>query len=690
MRYPETKKGDVAEDFHGTKVEDPYRWLEDLDSSETANWIEDQNRVTSEYLSAIPMRDKVKERLTELWDFERFGVPFHRNGRYFFLKNNGLQNHFVLYVLDALEGEPRVLLDPNSWSEDGTVALLEAVPSEDGRYMAYSRSTAGTDWQEWKVQDIEAGEDLADDIKWVKFSSAAWTADSVGFFYSRYDEPSGDIKLEDATYFQKLFFHRVGTDQSDDVLVYKRDDQKEWGFRSIVSEDGRYLIIHVTQGTDPKNGLFYKTLDDEAGEVVEFMSDFDASYQFVGNDGPVFWLLTDLDAPLGRLIAIDVSEPDKTPRELIGEADDKLEFVTCIGDRFFAGYLKDARSVVKVFDLNGRFESEIHLPGLGTVSGFGDPDLTGPPPRRTDKEAFYIFSSFTDPGSVYRYDIASGTSELFLRSDLGVGTSELETNQIFYESKDGTRVPLFVVHKKGITLDGNNPTLLYGYGGFNIPMAPQFTTPNLLWLKSGGVFAQACLRGGGEYGEKWHQAGAKHNKQNVFDDFISAAKWLISNGYTSQSKLGIMGGSNGGLLVGACLVQEPDLFGAAIPSRGVLDMLRFHKSTIGWAWTADYGTPDDPEDFKHLYAYSPLHNVKEGIDYPPTLIVTADHDDRVVPSHSFKFAAALQAAQGGPAPVLIRVETKAGHGLGTPTSKLIEEAADVRSFLAHQLGLEIS
>jgi prolyl oligopeptidase len=680
LEYPESKKLDVVEDFHGTKVEDPYKWLEDLDSPETKEWIDRQNKLTFDYLSKIPHREKIRQRLTELWDYEKYGIPFHRSGSYFLMRNDGLQNHYVLYQSDSLEGEPKVLLDPNSWSEDGTISLQGFSVTEDGRYMAYGRSTSGTDWSEWKILDIDTGKEFDELLKWIKFSSASWKKDGSGFYYNRYDEPTGDTKLDDINYFQKLYFHEVGTDQSRDRLIYKREDHKDWRFGAQVTEDGEFLIMGIWIGTDPKNMVLYQKLNSENDGFEQLIDDFEAQFVFLGNDGAAFWFRTDLDAPRGRVIAIDITKPGRaTWKEVIPESKDTLQFVSLVGDRFIAGYLHDAHTLVKVFGLDGSFERDVDLPGLGTAGGFGG--------RRSDDETFYMFTSFTEPGAIYRYEVSSGKSSLFKKSEAQVNPEDFETRQVFYKSKDGTSVPMFIVHRKG--LKGPAPTILHGYGGFNIPMVPGFSLVNYLWMQMGGIYAQACLRGGGEYGEEWHQAGSKHSRQNVYDDFISAGEWLIENGYTSSSKLAIQGGSNGGLLVGASLNQRPDVFGAAAPSRGVMDMLHFHKSTIGWAWTSDYGSPDEPEDFKHLYAYSPLHNVKEGTNYPPTLITTADHDDRVVPYHSFKYAAALQAAQGGEAPILIRIETSAGHGMGTPTTKLIQEAADVRSFLAHVLGLEV-
>ncbi|MFS8830176.1 prolyl oligopeptidase family serine peptidase, partial [Synechococcus sp. R8-2] len=547
-----------------------------------------------------------------------------------------------------------------------------------GRYLAYGLSCSGSDWQEWKVRDIETGEDLPDHLRWVKFSGASWTLDGQGFFYSRYDEPAPGSEYESANYFQKLYYHRLGTSQSEDVLVYHRPDQKEWGFAGGVTEDGNYLIISVWRGTDPKNLIFYKDLRDPQSPVVELIREFEAEYSFVGNDGSRFWLLTDCQAPRRRLVAIDLEQPDQV-QEVIPEAEETLQGVSLINNQFVAFYLKDAHTQIKTFALDGTYLGEIPLPGLGSASGFGG--------KRYDTETFYTFTSFTTPPTIYRYDFTSGTSTLFRQPQVDFDPQAYEVQQVFYTSKDGTRIPMFLVHRRGLTRTGDHPTLLYGYGGFGISLTPSFSVGLVAWLEMGGVYAQPNLRGGGEYGEEWHQAGTKLNKQKVFDDFIAAAEWLIAHGYTNPAKLAISGGSNGGLLVGACLVQRPELFAAALPAVGVFDMLRFHKFTIGWAWISEYGSPENPEEFKALYAYSPLHNLKPGTAYPATLITTADHDDRVVPAHSFKFAAALQAAQGGSQPILIRIDTKAGHGAGKPTSKLIEEAADRWAFLVQVLGI---
>lgn len=678
LKYPETQKVNQIDIYHGVEVADPYRWLEDPDSAETKAWVEAQNQVTFNYLSQIPQREEIKHRLTQVWDYEKYGIPFKRGDRYFYYKNDGLQNQNVLYVLNSLDDEPRVLIDPNLLSADGTVSLSGVAISKDGNLMAYALSYSGSDWKEWHVRNIATGEDLPDHIKWSKFSGASWTHDHQGFFYSRYDEPNPETKHEDVNYYHKLFYHKIGTDQSQDILVYHRPDQKEWGFSGVVSEDGRYLIISVWLGTDPKNLLFYKDLTVPNGEVVELISEFKAQYSFIDNDGSVFWIETDLDAPRGRVIAIDITQGNQT--EIIPEQAETLQGVSVVNHQFVAAYLKDAHSQIKIFNLDGSWVRDVVLPGLGSAGGFeGD---------RADTETFYSFTSFTTPTTIYRYNMLTGESSVFRQPQVDFNPADYESKQVFYHSKDGTRIPMFITHKKGIELNGNNPTYLYGYGGFNISLTPSFSVSQLVWMEYGGILAIPNLRGGGEYGEEWHQAGTKLNKQNVFDDFIAAAEWLIANKYTCREKLAIGGGSNGGLLVAACLTQRPDLFAAVLPAVGVLDMLRFHKFTIGWAWCSDYGSPENPEEFKALYAYSPLHNLKPGTHYPATLITTADHDDRVVPAHSFKFAAALQAAQAGEAPILIRIETKAGHGADKPTTKIIEEVADKWAFLFRVLGME--
>jgi prolyl oligopeptidase len=680
--YPQAAKFEQVDDYHGTLVADPYRWLEDPDSEETTAWVEAENEVTFAYLEAIPARERIKERLTQLWNYEKYGVPFKKGERYFYFKNDGLQNQSVLYTLTALTGEPTVLLDPNTLSEDGTVALAGLSISEDGKFLAYSLSTSGSDWQEWKVRDVESGQDLADHLKWVKFSGASWTQDSRGFFYSRYDEPNDTTKHQEANYFQKLFYHRLGAPQAEDVLVYERLDEKEWGFSGEVTEDGTYLIISVWKGTDSKNLVFYKDLSSADAGVIELINTFEANYSFIEHEDTLFWFQTDLEAPRGRVITIDISQPERENwKEVIPQAAETLGGVSVLNHQFVVSYLKDAHTQIKIFSLEGSFEHEVALPGLGSAGGFSG--------KKHDTETFYSFTGFTTPNTIYRYDMVRDQSTIFREPKVEFNPEDYQTKQVFYKSKDGTQIPMFITHKKGLKLDGQNPTYLYGYGGFNASLTPGFSVSNLVWMEMGGVYALPNLRGGGEYGEDWHQAGTKLKKQNVFDDFIAAAEWLIAHQYTAPAKLAIGGGSNGGLLVGACMAQRPDLFGAALPAVGVMDMLRFQKFTIGWAWVAEYGSSENAEEFKALYAYSPLHNLKPGTAYPATLITTADHDDRVVPAHSFKFAAALQETHKGEAPVLIRIETKAGHGAGKPTTKVIEEAADRWAFLVRTLGMAV-
>jgi len=681
MTYPPARKSDQTDDYHGVKVADPYRWLEDLDSQETRGWVEAENRLAFGYLKEIPAVEKIKERLTKLWNYERFGVPFKEGNRYFYTRNTGLQNQGVLYSVASLADQPKLLLDPNTLSADGTVALSGLSISHDGKLMAYSLSASGSDWQEWKVRDVESGKDTNDDLKWVKFSGASWTPDSKGFFYSRYDEPK-ENSLKGTNYFQKLYYHQLGTEQAADVLVYERPDQKEWLFGGNVTDDGRYLIINISEGTDVKNRVYYKDRQANDAPVVKLLDGFDAAYNFIDNDGPVFWFQTDLDAPRGKILQIDIRNPERTNwKVIVPEAAETLQGVSFVNHMFVADYLKDAHAQFKIYDRNGKFVREVEFPGIGAASGFAG--------KAKDRETFYAFTSFTTPTTIYRYDMVTGKSSVFRQPKVDFNPNDYETKQVFYKSKDGTRVPMFITHKKGLKLDGSNPTYLYGYGGFDISLTPAFSVGNLVWMEMGGVYAQPNLRGGGEYGEEWHKGGMKAKKQNVFDDFIAAAEWLIDNKYTSTPKLSIAGASNGGLLVGAALTQRPDLFGAALPGVGVMDMLRFQKFTIGWAWVSDYGSSDNADDFKTLYAYSPLHNIKPGTVYPPTLITTADHDDRVWPGHSFKFAATLQAAQAGPAPILIRIETKAGHGAGKPTTKIIEELADQWGFLVRVMDMNV-
>jgi prolyl oligopeptidase len=678
--YPVARKSDQVDDYHGVKVADPYRWLEDLDSDETRSWVEAENKLSFGFLAAIPARSILKDRLTKLWNYEKYGVPFKEGNRYFYLRNSGLQNQSVLYTVTSLEAVPQVLLDPNTLSTDGTVAVSGMQVSDDGKSLAYSLSSSGSDWQEWKVRDVQTGKDLSDDLKWVKFSGVSWTRDGKGFFYSRYDEPKGD-SLKATNYFQKVYFHQLGSAQSEDVLVYERPDQKDWLFGGSVTEDGNYLIVGVSQGTDVKSRVYYKDLRAKDAPVIKLLDDFDAAYTFIGNEGPRFWFQTDLESPRGKVIEIDINKPARANwKVIVPESKEALQTVTLVDHKFILNYLKDAYTQVKIFDTAGKLVSEVRFPGIGSADGFGG--------KATDKETFYSFTGFTTPTTIYRYDMVTGKSSVFRQPKVDFRPEDYETRQVFYSSKDGTKVPMFITHKRGLKLDGGNPTYLYGYGGFNISLSPAFSVGNLVWMEMGGVYAQPNLRGGGEYGEDWHQSGMKLKKQNVFDDFIAAAEWLIANKYTSTPKLAIGGGSNGGLLVGAVLTQRPELFGAALPAVGVMDMLRFQKFTIGWAWVSDYGSAENADEFTALYAYSPLHNIKPGTVYPPTMITTADHDDRVWPGHSFKFAATLQQAQVGNAPILIRIETKAGHGAGKPTSKTIEEIADRWAFLVRTLEMK--
>lgn len=681
IEYPVTRTEDISEVLHGTTVQDPYRWLEDANSPETAEWVTAQNEVTFGYLQNLSERETIQKRLTELWNYEKFSLPYREGNRYFYSRNTGLQNQYVLQVAEGLDAAPRVLLDPNTLSTDGTIALSGTAVSHDGKYLAYGLSEAGSDWQEWRVRDIDTGVDLADHLKWIKFSGASWTPDGKGFYYSRYSEPQPGQAYQETNYYRKLYYHRLGDDQSLDTLIYERPDQKEWGIGGVVTEDGNYLLIYISVGTERKNRIFYKDLTIPDAPVVEWLAEGDAAYSVVGNIGTTFYLVTDKDASRRRIIAIDLGNPGPEHwKTILAEAPETLLDVSLFGEQFIAIYLKDAHSQVRRFDITGTPLGEIALPGIGSVGGFyGRQDAT---------ETFYQFTGYTTPSTFYRYDITTGESTLYRQAKVAFDPADYETKQVFFTSKDGTCVPMFITHRKGLELDGTNPTYLYGYGGFNIPLTPGFSVSALVWMEMGGVYAVVNLRGGGEYGEDWHQGGMKLKKQNVFDDFIGAAEYMIAEGYTSPKKLAIAGGSNGGLLVGACMTQRPDLYGACIPAVGVLDMLRFHKFTIGWAWVSDYGSPDNPEEFQALLAYSPYHNLKPGTTYPATMVVTSDHDDRVVPAHSFKYAAALQAAQSpdGP-PTLIRIEVRAGHGAGKPTSKVIEETADIYAFIRRSLGV---
>lgn len=679
--YPVTKTVEQVDDFHGTKVEDPYRWLEQdvRESKDVAAWVEEQNKLTFGFLKSIPQRDAIEKRMTDLWNFEKISPPFRRGGRYYFSRNDGLQNQNVLYVQESLDSEPRVLIDPNSWSKDGTIALSGTAFSDDGRYVAYGVQDAGSDWNTWKIMEIATGKILDDELKWIKFSGAEWTPDSKGFFYARYKEPEAGAAFQSLNLNMKVYYHRVGTPQSADVLVYERPDHPEWGFQTAVSEDGHYLILTVWVGTDDRYRIVVKDLTEPYGLPWELIDNFDHEYSFIDSDGPVLYFKTNVDAPQRRVIAIDLRKPQKEFwKEIIPQTENALENVGIVGNMFVCEYLKDAKTQVRLHTMDGKFVREVEFPGIGSAGGFDG--------RRKDTETFYSFSSFALPPTTYKYNMITGESELVRRANVKFNPDDYETKQVFYKSKDGTQVPMFICHKKGLKLDGSNPALLYGYGGFNISITPTFSVSRLSWMELGGVLAVANLRGGGEYGEPWHKAGTKLQKQNVFDDFIAAAEWLIAEKYTSPNKLAIQGGSNGGLLVGACMTQRPDLYGACLPAVGVMDMLRFHQFTAGRFWVDDYGCADNPEEFQALLKYSPYHNLKGGIQYPATLVTTADTDDRVVPGHSFKFAAQLQASQSGTAPTLIRIETRAGHGAGKPTAKIIEEAADQWAFLVKTLN----
>ncbi|MDQ3219616.1 MAG: prolyl oligopeptidase family serine peptidase, partial [Acidobacteriota bacterium] len=655
-------------------------WMEEGDSADTKSWIEAQNKLTGSYLATIPERAAIKNRLTELWNYERFSAPSKIGSKYIYSKNDGLQNQSVLYIADSINDPGRVFFDPNKLSVDGTAALGGSSFTEDGKLWAYGVAVAGSDRTDWKIMEVETGKYLTDTLKPNRQGGVSWLIDNSGFYYSRFPDVQAGGELKGNTFNQKLFFHKLGTPQSEDYVVYERPDNKEYFVGGGVTEDGNWLIINVGKGTERMNMVYFKNLTMEKAPIMPLITDLKNSYGFIGNDGPVFYFRTDKDAERGKVVSVNVL--DKTPvwNDIVPEAAETLSGIQFINNQIVLNYMKDAYTQIKIVDTKGKFVRDVKLPGIGSAGGFGG--------KRNDTETFYTYSSYNAPPTIYRYDMKTGKSEVFRQAKVKFTPADFDVKQVFYNSKDGTRVPMFIVHKKGIKLDGTNPTLLYGYGGFNVPMTPGFSVARLPWLEMGGVYVVANLRGGSEYGKTWWANGAKLKKQNVFDDFIGAAEWLIANKYTQPSKLAIQGGSNGGLLVGAVLNQRPELFGAALPAVGVMDMVRFPKFTIGWAWTSDYGSPDNPEEFKALYAYSPLHNVKTGAKYPATLVTTADHDDRVFPAHSFKYAAALQEAQGGDAPVLIRIETKAGHGAGKPTTKQIEEQADIYGFLVKSLDVK--
>ncbi len=677
--YPLARRDSVVDIYHSIKVPDPYRWLEDPDALETQNWVAKQNELTSNFISSIPVRKRIKTRLKNLMNYPRYSPPYKRGGRYFFWKNDGLQNQSVLYTQQTLDGQPAVVINPNLLSKDGTVAVSATAVSENGQLLAYALSSSGSDRQEIKIRKIDSGRNYEETIKWCRFTSVAWKHDNSGFFYNRFPEPN-TVPVEDQTNYSRVYWHELVTPQSHDNLIYERPDNKELGFAPIITEDGKFLILYVYHGTDPKNRIYYRSVE-STGPFIKLLDDADARYDFVGNVDSVFYFNTDLDAPRGRIIAIDTNNPEHTNwRTIMPQTEDVIDYACLINNHFVVTYMHDVHHLLKVYDLEGDYVREIPLPTLGRVGS-----LSG---RQNDTEMFFSFTSFLFPATNYRYDFENEQLTIFQKPEIDFDSTNYRTKQVFYYSKDGTRVPMFITHKKNLKLNGNNPTLLYGYGGFNINIKPSFSVSVINWLEMGGVYCVANLRGGSEYGETWHQAGMLGKKQNVFDDFIAAAEWLIENKYTTEKKLAIRGGSNGGLLVAACMLQRPDLYGAVVCQVPVADMLRYHKFTVGRYWVPEYGNAEkSAEHFKFLYAYSPLHNVREGIEYPPILITSADTDDRVVPSHAKKFAATLQVKAAGKNPILLRVETKAGHGGGKPITKIIEEQSDIYAFLFKVLDM---
>ena len=681
---PPTRQEPQQDEYHGVVVADPYRWLETdvRESTEVRTWVELQNAHTQQFLQSIPERERIEQRLTKLWNYPKYSAPRQVAGKYFFQRNDGLQNQFVLYMADEVDGSPRVILDPNTWSEDGTVALASAQPDEQAHRLAYTISEAGSDWKTLRVLELETGEQLPDQLKWLRWGGVTWNETGDGFYYTRYPEPETGEQYQALALNQMVYFHRLGTPQEEDPLIYRRPEHPEWTFQLERTEDDQYLVLHITKSTDDQNQVFYREVRPENAPWQELIGDFDNQFWFVGSRERTFYFLTDLDAPTKRIVAMDLDRPGRSAlQEVIPAAPETLLSVNVLNQQLVASYLKDATTRVQIFSWEGQPVRDVQFPGLGTASGFqGKPE---------DTETFYTFSNYVTPSTIYRYDMVTGESQKWRESEVAFDAGQFEVRQVFYESRDGTRIPMFLAHRKNLLLDGNQPTLLYGYGGFNIPITPSFSVAYVAWMEMGGVLAVANLRGGGEYGEAWHQAGKTVNKQNVFDDFLAAAEWLIEQQYTRPERLAIQGGSNGGLLVGTALTQRPQLFGACLPAVGVMDMLRYHRFTAGRFWVDEYGTVDDPEQFRALLAYSPYHNIKPGVVYPATLITTADTDDRVVPMHSFKFAAALQQAQAGPAPILIRIETRAGHGAGTPTTKRIENISDQWAFLVKVLQMEL-
>ncbi|HUQ94864.1 MAG TPA: prolyl oligopeptidase family serine peptidase [Bryobacteraceae bacterium] len=675
---PPSKRIDFEEQLHGVKVTDPYRWLEDVDSSETRAWVIAQSQYARAHLDKLPGRAQLLKRITELMDYTRYPALVKRGKRIFFLRREGLQNQAVLYVQEP-DGRQRILLDPNAMAKDGTAALSTWEPSPNGKYVVYGIAVAGSDWQIWRVRGVDSGKDLDDRVEWIKFAAPVWSPDNKGVYYTRFPEPPEGERLTAVNFFNKVYYHRLGTKQSDDKLLYERPDQKEWRFDAWASEDGRYLLLVVGFGTAVENQIFYQDLR-SGGKTVELIRGFDAAYVPIGSKGSVVYFQTTDRAPRGRVIAIDLENPDRAQwKEIIPQSKDTLEQTFWTAGKLICQYMRDVKSAIEVHDLDGKLLYEVKLPGVGQVVWSSG--------AQEEMEQFFSFTGFTTPGTIYGHDLKTRESRPVFPTALPFDTSLYETKQVFYASKDGTRIPMFLTYRRNIARNGENPTLLYGYGGFSVSLLPSFSILYLAFLEKGGVVAIPNLRGGGEYGEEWHRAGMKQNKQNVFDDFIGAAQWLIANKYTSSRKLAMMGGSNGGLLVGASLNQRPDLFAAAIPMVGVMDMLRFHKFTVGQAWTSDYGNPDHREDFVTMMKYSPLQNIRPGVQYPPTLIMTADHDDRVVPAHSFKYGAALQHAQEGKSPILIRIETSAGHGAGKPASKTMAEYVDIIAFLQESLRM---
>jgi prolyl oligopeptidase len=679
VKYPETRKDDVKDVYFGTSVSDPYRWLEDDRSDETAKWVEAQNQVTFGYLNQIPFRNSIKQRLTEIWNYTQVYPPFSEGGRFFFFKKEGLQNQSVLYMQNALTDEPKILIDPNTFSDDGTVSLSNVSVSKNGKYIAYSVADGGSDWQKISVMEIDSKKILTDEVRWVKFSGISWHKD--GFFYSRYDEPKEGSELSKINQYHKVYYHKLGTPQSSDILIFQNREYPLRNYSAGVTTDEKYLVIYESESTHG-NSLYIKNLNQDR-DFIQLTTSFDYQYRVLDNVGDFLYVLTNFRAPKYKLIKINMGSSNDIGnwRDVIPERKEVLENCVFADGKIIASYIEDAKSKAEVYNLEGEKLHQIQFPVPGTIAGISA--------KIDQKNAFYVFTSFTVPSVVFKYDVANNVSEEFFKPDIKFNFDDYEAKQVFYKSKDGTDVPMFIVHKKGIVLNGQNPTLLYGYGGFNISLKPSFSISRLVWLENGGVYALANIRGGGEYGENWYRSGTKLNKQNVFDDFIAAAEYLIDQKYTSPKKLAIQGGSNGGLLVGAVVNQRPDLFRAAIPQVGVMDMLRFHKFTIGWAWVNDYGSSEDSIQFLNLYKYSPLHNIKTKANYPAVLVTTADHDDRVVPAHSFKYIATLQEKQDKGLPKLIRIQTRAGHGAGTPTALQIEESTDILSFLLFNLNANI-